>query len=361
MNCSRSTAFGTSSAVGSPNFSRAEIHQPLGDADLVHRQAIGRVDPRRIAGEGLVVLDEVRLGALARRERVHPLGRLPPGRDNDIGVRHIAGRWRGGSCRDSGNRNREGNGPCRSSSGFSRSRRAAVCRAASSGSFSLIVGLRGGRERTRTSCAPFLEFLRMDRDHARSAAEVGSAYEHRDAHSTLQLQQGGQTCQPSRPKDLSFLAKRSSERRRVRALNKGVTSTVMSFSSSLQGSRDGDVGGVATDERSFGVPQDDTFARRLRLRTGSFALNPSNVVARYSKNRFSFKKCFSYRCQLNTRRRRRSPRRRPNESRLAAKNELPTFGISRNIGIVCAIPRRQSRGRHKFRSCTCRETAARRC
>ena len=97
-NCSRSTALGTSDTSSSPNRSPARSDQPLRHRDLVHRQPPGGVDPVGVAGKNLMVLNEVRLGSLGRRERRRPLGRLPPGGDDHVGIRHVRAPSRAGSC-----------------------------------------------------------------------------------------------------------------------------------------------------------------------------------------------------------------------------------------------------------------------
>ena len=64
-----------------------DLGEPRGDDDLLHGEPPGRLDPpHREVRPDLVMLDEVDLGPLARRERGGPLGGLPPRRDDDVGV-----------------------------------------------------------------------------------------------------------------------------------------------------------------------------------------------------------------------------------------------------------------------------------
>ena len=64
-------------------------HQPLepaGDHEFHRPLAVHRLHALRLPGEDFVVADEMGLGALRPGPRAHPLERLPPGPDDEVGV-----------------------------------------------------------------------------------------------------------------------------------------------------------------------------------------------------------------------------------------------------------------------------------
>jgi hypothetical protein len=68
-----------------------EVHEPFRNGDFLGGQAPGRLGA--IAGntieEPLIVLNEMGLGSLGRREARDPLGGFPPGGDGDIAIGYI--------------------------------------------------------------------------------------------------------------------------------------------------------------------------------------------------------------------------------------------------------------------------------